>query len=279
MQDKELSKLHNALLFIMDEIDRICSENNLKYSLTGGSLIGAVRHKGFIPWDDDMDIAMLREDYEKFRVICQNKLKPEFMWQDSECDKDYPYSFGKVVLNNTQYKSLHHENETWQKGIYVDVFPLDNVPNSKLERNIQGYKNFLLIKMLECKTGIDVSKKSNAKIISFLILQVVCRLFSFTFLVKVLHKNITKYRYVNSPRVCNFGGYYGFKKETTYKAYFMDVIRVPFKDREYNIISRYDEFLTSVYGNYMELPPIEKRHTHEVAVLDFGPYVDYFCDN
>ena len=276
MQEIDLKKLHKALLYITDEIDRVCSENGIIYTLTNGSLIGAVRHKGFIPWDDDMDIAMLREDYEKFKAVCKNELKSEFMWQDAECDKDYPYSFGKVVLKNTQCRALHHESEAWQKGIYVDVFPLDNVPVGMCARYFQAYKNFMLIKLIECKTGLNLTSKSIMKKVLFCLLYVISCVFSFSYLTGALQKNVLKYRFIESEKVCSFGGYWGYKKETTYREYFSEILRIPFENKKYNIISKYDDFLTAMYGEYMVLPPVEKRHTHDIAVLDFGPYDSIF---
>lgn len=276
MNDIELRKLHNALLFIMDEIDRICVLNHINYTLTGGSLIGAIRHNGFIPWDDDMDVAMLRDDYERFVDVCKTQLDDKFIWQDIQTDSDYPYGFGKLTLKDTQYISKGHEKEQWQKGIYIDVFPLDNVPENQFSQSIFAFKNLLYIKLLECKTGVDVSSKSISKKAAFFIITVLSKFFRFDYLRQKMEKNMIRYQNESTNIVCNLGGFYGFKKELTFKRYFEESTQVIFENRNYSIIKAYDTYLRSVYGDYMKMPPVEKRHTHEFIQLSYGKYDKVF---
>ncbi len=114
------------------------------------------------------------------------------------------------------------------------------------------------------------------KKVLFCLLYVISCVFSFSYLTGALQKNVLKYRFIESEKVCSFGGYWGYKKETTYREYFSEILRIPFESKKYNIISKYDDFLTAMYGEYMVLPPVEKRHTHDIAVLDFGPYDSVF---
>lgn len=272
MKDDILLKLHKTLLYIMDEIDKICEKNKINYSLIGGSMIGAVRHKGFIPWDDDIDVAMLREDYEKFARVCYSTLDDKFQWQSILTDPDYPYGFGKLILKGTECISAGHENEKWQKGIYVDVFPLDDIPTNKYLQKKHKFCNLLLIKMLERKMKGKIINKNLNKIIIFHLIDILNIFVSFNFLRKKLEKNMLRYEKSNSEIVSNLGGYYGYEKEMTYKKYFKKFIRVPFEDRNYYIIKEYDLYLTSVYGDYMKMPPEDKRRTHEFIILEFGEY-------
>ena len=276
MNNTELRKLHNALLYIMDEIDRICELNHINYTLTGGSLIGAIRHKGFIPWDDDMDVAMLRADYDIFVNICKTQLDERFIWQDIHTDLDYPYGFGKLTLKETQYISKGHENEKWQKGIYIDVFPLDNVPDNQFSQRLFAFKNLFYIKLLECKTGFDIDSKSLLKKIAFFVLFIISKLLTFDYLRQKMEKNMVRYKNKNMNLICNLGGFYGFYKELTFRSYFEETMRAKFEDRKYRIIRDYDIFLRSVYGDYMSMPPVERRHTHEFVQLDYGKYDELF---
>ena len=276
MNNTELRKLHNALLYIMDEIDRICELNHINYTLTGGSLIGAIRHKGFIPWDDDMDVAMLIADYDIFVNICKTQLDERFIWQDIHTDLDYPYGFGKLTLKETQYISKGHENEKWQKGIYIDVFPLDNVPDNQFSQRLFAFKNLFYIKLLECKTGFDIDSKSLLKKIAFCVLFIISKLLTFDYLRQKMEKNMVRYKNKNMNLICNLGGFYGFYKELTFRSYFEETMRAKFEDRKYRIIRDYDIFLRSVYGDYMSMPPVERRHTHEFVQLDYGKYDELF---
>ena len=272
MDEKNLYKLHKVLLVIMDEIDRICCRNQIEYTLTGGSMIGAVRHKGFIPWDDDMDVAMTRENYELFKDVCTKELGEDFFFQEIANDKDYPYGFGKLVLRGTVCIAKGHETEAWQKGIYVDIFPLDSVPENIYNKKKHMFINLLLIKLIEGKTGRNIAQYGFVKGFIFNVLDAFGSFFSYDFLRKALLKNMVCHHDIKTKDICNLGGYYGYKRETAKRSCFENFIRVPFEDREYNIISAYDEYLTGVYGDYMQLPPVEKRRTHGLAKLDFGKY-------
>ncbi len=114
------------LLIIMDELDRICRKNDIKYSLDGGSMLGAIRHNGFIPWDDDMDVVMLRKDYKKFIKACKKDLdSSKFTFESTKTSKFYSYNFGKLKLNNTVFEEKGSELVKEHKGLYIDIFPLD----------------------------------------------------------------------------------------------------------------------------------------------------------
>ena len=127
MNNKKLRKVQMVEVEILDEIDRICKKNNIKYFLVGGTLLGAVRHGGFIPWDDDIDLGMLREDYEKFIDICINsdELDKKYFMHSDETDSDYWLPFIKIRKNNTTFDEKVIKNCDTHKGIYVDIFPMD----------------------------------------------------------------------------------------------------------------------------------------------------------
>ena len=142
--DKTLKKLHKVEIEILDEIVRICKKHNIKYSLFAGTMLGAVRHAGFIPWDDDIDVGMLRSDYEKFIKIAHEELDSKFSLDCFEYNKKYHLGFAKIKKNGTIFdeEASHHMDN--HKGIFVDVFPVDNVYDN-IKRS---YINAVIIKTI-----------------------------------------------------------------------------------------------------------------------------------
>lgn len=145
MQLKQLQKLS---LNILIDIDNICKKNNIKYFLIGGSLIGAIRHKGFIPWDDDIDIAMLRKDYNKFKKIMLSRHKSIPYYLHILCDEigNYPFNYLKIKDNRTKIIEKELEHLNLDLGVNIDVFPLDGSPNNYFIRKIHLFKISLIKK-------------------------------------------------------------------------------------------------------------------------------------
>lgn len=275
MDEKDLNKLHELLIMLAEEVKRICDSNNIKYSLTGGSMLGAIRHKGFIPWDDDMDIAMLREEYNRFLKACETQLGSAFEIQTMDNDSNYFLGFAKIILKDTYLVQYCHEKTKQKKGIFVDVFPLDNVPENINDRRKQKHRTYLLIKMLARKGKVGIEDKNSIlKFIVFHIIDFMNIFFSMKNLKIKLFKSMTKFNCQKTELVCNMGGYYGYEKETTYRKYFEDTMKISFENTTFSVIKEYDAYLEGVYGDYMKLPPEEKRRTHGFECLDFGPYTE-----
>ena len=145
---EQFRKMQLTELDMLVDFDRVCRKNNINYVLFGGSLIGAVRHKGYIPWDDDADIAMLREDYDCFKK-CINELNPEIcFFQDHDTDPDYRWGYGKLRRTGTKYVRVGQEHLKCKTGIFVDVFPLDDVPKHLMGQILQDWHCFFLRKIL-----------------------------------------------------------------------------------------------------------------------------------
>ena len=207
---------------ILDYVTELCNKNNLTYFLGGGTLLGAVRHKGFIPWDDDVDIMMPREDYDKLAQVISNIDNNRFLYLNYKDNNDYYYPFAKVVDKRTKVKELDCK-EIKDLGVYIDIFPIDNVSDDMQENKLKWYMSIF----------------NNYK--------------------KVLEKmeNLGK-KYPNSNTVACITGRY-FEKEIMPKSYIEDFIMAKFEDREYKIPKGYDLYLTKHYGDYMQLPPKEKQ--------------------
>lgn len=269
-----LEEMKKIEVDIMKQIDKICRENNLKYSLMDGSLIGAVRHNGFIPWDDDIDVGMLRKDYEKFIVCCNHELNNDFAFYNYNNSNDYPHPFGKLKIKNTQYVESMSVSSDMNHEIFIDIFPYDNSPKSYIKCffhkiHIKFYRKILLLK---CK--FDIIGNSLLKRIIYLPLVLLSKIFSYKFCVAKLDKISRKYNNIDSDYVVNIGGSYSYNKERLPKEWIINLIEHRFEDDIYHISKYYHEQLKHTYGDYMALPPIEKRFgRHEIVKIELGNYI------
>ena len=264
--DKEtLDKLHQIHLEILNEFAKICNKHNLSYSLAYGTLLGAIRHSGFIPWDDDVDVFMPRKDYEEFLKIAVNELDSKYYLDCFNTNKNYLLQFAKIKKNGTIFdeEATHHLNG--HKGIFIDVFPMDNVYDN-IKRS---YFDAILIKNITNTITIK-SKISKLKEARHPIIVTFFRIFSIKTLMKIQKWLSTKNKNNNSKNVVCYYSVYPFKKEVFPREDIFPTTKVTFEGNKYDAIKNYDKFLTNLYGDYMKLPPKEKRVNHMPLKLDFG---------
>ena len=274
MNEYDIKDLHRTMLIITDEIDRICKKHNINYSMYGGTLIGAVRHKGFIPWDDDFDIAMLRSDYEKFLEICLIELDGKFNIITMDNTDDYGYNFIKITLKGTKVlQGKYSKLKDKYSEIWVDVFPMDNVPAGKIQKIVHQAKNYLYIKLLEERfDGISEDEKRITKRFAFKALSTFNAIIPVKSLKKGLKKNSIKYSKTRTEKITSLSSCYGYDRETLPSRVFEKYTEMEFEGRKYQAVVDYDLWLTNVFGDYMKLPPVEKRVTHGFTEVDFGIY-------
>lgn len=242
-------------LQLLQQVSTFCQENNLKYFLAYGTLLGAIRHKGFIPWDDDIDIAMPRSDYERF-IRTFNDAFQYSKVVDMYSNKKYGFAFAKVhdirtIVNETQY----HQDCF---GVYVDIFPIDGIKDE-----MQIYKSLRLRKLLHTKKANFTQRKLSKKIINFFG-KIVLFPFSVHFLLEQADKNAKKYAFGTTQKAACIVDPFG-PREIVDTSVFVSTIDHEFEGNKYKIPIGYDKWLTSIYGDYMKLPPIEKRVTHHVS--------------
>lgn len=269
--DDVLKKLHSMHLILADELKRICEKHNIKYFMIAGTLLGAVRHEGFIPWDDDMDFGMMRDDYERFLTVCQEELdNTKFYLQTDRNDKYYTFNFSKLRLLGTKVTETFSSSVNTHQGIYIDIFPIDVVPDNKIKKRIQFVSFWFFRNLLWIKCGYgDESQKREGK---YIIAKIISKFFSISFLKKMKQKSISKYSQLSSKYVVTSDGSYGLQKETLNYEWIKKVKDYKFEDRIYPGLSQSTEYLTYFYGDYMKLPPKDKRNHHGCIEVDFGPY-------
>lgn len=249
-------------LSILQQIDDICKSNHLNYYIAYGSLLGAVRHEGFIPWDDDIDIIMSRNDYRKFiNFVKKQQVEKDNRFCLIDSDKEgYYYPFAKVVDNRTVAKM---EDNLTEHGIWVDIFPVDGLPDNnfvaKLHMNLCLFLRAVVISMTTDFKGSDFGSKMLMKKILNRLAKVVGMQRITRFEEKVMQKySDKKTKYV----ACLFSAY-GLKEKVEASVLFKTTM-LSFEGMTVQAPENWDEFLSRVYGNYMELPPEEKRRAHQI---------------
>lgn len=270
LSSSELKKAQSLMLKILLEIDRVCKENDIKYFLSDGTLIGAIRHKGFIPWDDDLDIGMLRADYDKFCSIADKVLGDDFLLQSYNNDHGYGLSYNKVILKETLWLEKRSEKTNRKyTGLFVDIFPYDKIPNEKnIQKKIQ-YKYENLNYFILVKTNY-YPLESNSFIKMF-IKKIILKFTTLSYLVKKREKLIVKYKALDRDYLyTKFGG--NFYKNITSPSNVEEYLNVEFENNLFPVPKGYDEVLTNLYGEYLVLPPKEKQQNHGIFDYDFGKY-------
>nr|WP_303211465.1 LicD family protein [Methanobrevibacter smithii] len=269
-----LKHLQDVYLMMLKDFIKVCDENQIEYYLDGGSALGAVRHQGFIPWDDDIDIILFRDEYNRLIEILEKLPQDKYELLSSENKKCYCRLYSQWNLKGTKTEEYYDMNTDFTLGISLDIFVLDNIPNDGLRKKIFSIKQTLIRKLIwsyeitNSEAYISKNKEKMGKI-----LKIIFKIFriNFTKIKKINNNFIEKYRNENCENVCNLS--------TTYelvpipKNIFHPPKKVKFEDVEVNIPNDYDKYLKIIYGdNYMEIPPKEDRYNHIYNTVDFGHY-------
>lgn len=245
------------MLEMIKDIDDVCKKNNIDYSLAYGSVLGAVRHKGFIPWDDDLDIMMKYDDYLKFIECCKKELdKNKYFVQNDNTEPNFYLRFTKIRNIQTVLIENSNKNENITFGVYIDVFPLVGCPNNKFKRKIQNvYRAFAM--------SVDRSVINN-KILYF-IFSIIKSIFGKKIILKHTYKKCVKLDCENSNYLCCIFDGDGYYKNIVEKKDVFPTIRVDFEDVKLPIPNNYHKYLTSIYGDYMKIPTEEEKikSTHQ----------------
>lgn len=262
LSEEEIQTLHKIELEMLIEFDRICRKHAIKYSIDGGTLLGAIRHKGFIPWDDDADVIMNRSEYEKFKSLIDDELdSSRFYFQDMERTHGYRWGYGKLRRKGTEFIRCNQEYMPYEQGVFMDVFVCDNVPEQYWLRCICNFHSFLYRKIFYAKVGMHRTKGITKAIYRILNLvpeeSLKSRYYRY---VKFRNKKKSNWVKCLTFPACNKK--YGYKRE-----WYEDTVEIEFEGVKLMGAKKYDEYLHFLYGNYMELPPVEKRKVHPVSKL------------
>lgn len=274
MEYTEVKRLQKVMLIIAEEIIRICKKNNIKCFVCGGTMLGAVRHKGFIPWDDDMDFAFMREDYDRFIEVCETDLKEEFFLQTWDTDPEYPYPFGKILLKDTFLEEDFTKGTKSIKGIYVDLFPLDSVTEDIKERNKHKREVFILHRALWVKKGYGKSLMSEnfMQKIRYLFSKCVFAFFPYEKTKEKYKKVLLKFNDNNTTPYVRADSPYSYEKGFIKREWIDHIVEYEFDGISVPGLKDYDSYLTFLFNDYMQLPDEKDRRTHKLKSLDYGKY-------
>lgn len=257
-------ELKRIQLGILLSLHQFCCDNNINYSLAAGSLIGAVRHRGFIPWDDDIDVYLLREDYKKLESLFPNGYQGVYSFITINRNKEWPRPYGKMY--DVRTVEIEDANNKYPIGIGIDVFPVDDVPDSieewmSFEKKRRFWRDLSMLKSMTYSR-----QRSFSKNVLLLASRCVTCFFSFNYLTRKMDRlaqlnngNGYNHVYENCPGVYN-------SKHPWLKKDMAEFIEASFEGHKVSIMKGFDDYLKTVYGNYMQLPPVEKRvSTHTIT--------------
>lgn len=265
----DLRQLQNIELEILKELDRVCKKHGITYHLFGGTLIGAIRHKGFIPWDDDIDISMRREDYNKFIEVCSKELHSTFFLQNYKTDPNFFHSFVRIRKNGTKVIQRQYKDIDMHHGVFIDVFPFDNIPESNHLKKIQYktlranriIKNFKLVK-IDGKKGI---RRLIKNVISIGVKPIPMAFFNvFETHVATLFnsKNTATSTLMVEAIQMNH------KRCTVENDKFYETQLLEFEENKFVGPKYYEEILTNMYGDFMSMPKESERQPHH-NIIEF----------
>ena len=266
--DKDiLRKLQLTELRILKDVVKVLEKEKLSYFLVGGTLLGAVRHKGFIPWDDDLDIGMPRKDYNRFISMGAKALGEEYFLHCHKTDSTFWLPYAKVRMNNTVFDEPSIAGIKTHKGIFIDVFPLDNAKRqTSLFQKIQAYISKNLSTIIIWRKGVDVEQDKRFFVRAAFH---VSKIFSIKFLNNIVQGVMSLNRNNDSEYFVGLASYYNYVKQTIPKNKYIPSKELEFEDGIFKVPRDYDYILRQVYGDYMKIPPIDERITHNPVELHF----------
>lgn len=268
MKNATIKEAQKVMLDILIKVDEVCKNNNLSYFLDWGTLLGAVRHKGFIPWDDDIDISMPREDFEKFRKIAQKELGDRYFLQSPETDEKYPYYHipMKIRDNKSKYvESVETGNEEFNQGIYIDIFPLDYKPVGKINYKVQCLYKFLMERSPILNRPFSEFSLQRKLIYPFVYI-----------LIKGLsvesRGKIEKFliRKGKVDKDLYWSGLDFYEKHVYKKEDIFPLKEIEFEGKYFNAPNNCHGILKDMFGDYMKLPEEKDRFSHSKEIKIFN---------
>lgn len=261
----ELKDVHEHILKILMAVDRTCKEHGLRYYIWAGTMIGAVRHKGFIPWDDDLDIAMPREDYDKLVEHCREWLSAPYEMVCAETDEVYPLPFAKIQDADTTLIERMHLR--YVGGIYIDVFPIDGVPANKWKRkwHFARYEYYKRVLYLMVRDPYKHGHGPDSWV------PLLCRKwYNLKEVQKKIGRLLHRYRYEECDDVADYDD---GERGTMAKSILGEPTPYDFEGERVMGVADYDTYLSRKYGNYMTIPPHNEQRQHNFHYLDLSrPY-------
>lgn len=282
--DEQLKHLRRLELDLYHRLAAICEKHNLTFVTGFGTTLGAIRHKGFVPWDDDMDFLMPRKDFEVLVKVAPKELEERYQLLEPRLTKGYTMNFAKLIRSDSTFIEPEDVHVKYHNGIFIDIFPMDYWPKDADRRNKVCFRCYVLARLEALATYSRPKLPKNMKPMKRVLARVGCACVSgtlklFRITTVKLYKKYLKWATCTSPEeadnyVTDMCWCWMKKDRTMFGLQYKDKdlftqLYVPFEDDKVPVPEKYDSYLTTAYRDYMKLPPLEKRHSHVPVVLEF----------
>ncbi len=273
MTMEEMRDYQLAQLELIEMMDNLCSELKLTYYIIGGTLLGAVRHGGFIPWDPDIDIAMPRKDYEKVREYFAANESDRYFYDHYLTEKNHlqPHALIRIKNSHVIFKSRKSKYKPKYDGIYLDIFPLDNAPQSERLQEKQMKKIKFIRKIINFKDAPLYSRNNLAKKIIKRTVSFLLSPLPLTYLNKKMDLTMQKYNSPNATHLVSMASHYSYKKQYMPKEIYGTPIRIKYEKFSLCAPAKTHEYLSQIFGDYMKLP----SEDHREFMLNIFEQVEY----
>lgn len=271
---KKQKKIWNIQIDLLMKLLEVCQKHNIKVFAVCGTLLGAIRHNGFIPWDDDIDMGLLRSDYNKLLDVAEDEFKDLYFLQTTLNEKEYYSGVARLRNSNTTGIVITDLDKNCNNGIYIDIFPFDGINDNFFKKNI----HFILVSLMRKITSAprNINKFGLLKRIIAYIISKIVNCFGYNNVFMFYQKLCAKYSLCDTERV---GIISGCQYSTQFHYYKNDLLEIKYVNFENILIpvpSGYERCLKINYGNYLELPPLEKRGLWHKGIIVFEPDVPYY---
>lgn len=265
LTDSDLRRVQSILLELLCEVRRVCDLAGIRYTIIAGTMLGAVRHGGFIPWDDDADVGLLREDYEAFREACGRYLDTtRFYFQDHTNTPGYRWGYGKLRRRDSRYVVCGTEHLPYEQGIWIDIFPLDSVPDYWLGRAACNLHCFLIRKLLYAESGTRRERSPVKRAVYGRLARVPLKAVLARYEAYVERRNRKRTGWVRILMFPTPNRAFGYRR-----CWYEELSEITFAGERFAGVKDFEGYLSFKFGNYRELPPPEQRKQHRVSQLKF----------
>ena len=263
LDNEMLRGLQLTELELLQEVDRVCTKHAIPYCIIAGTMLGAARSGGFIPWDDDADVALLRPDYERFRAVCAQELdQGRFYFQDHSVTPGYRWGYGKLRRKDTLFLREHQEHMPYEQGVFIDVFPLDAVPESRLERAVWNFRCFCVRKVLWSPVGAIACKSPLARAWFGLLARIPEKRAKGWLDSLIARSARIESRWVRILMFPTPNNEYAYLRE-----WYETQVPATFEGITFPGVSDPEAYLSFKFGAWRELPPMSQRKTHPVSAF------------